>query len=97
MILVFDRAALVVECNPNDDSVEFCIVTNAKVDRIGGIDASHLDHWKPLIGKSFGWSWITVNQQEYCDGLLFSFDGIHPQLMLTIAASSVVVSTVTRV
>jgi uncharacterized protein DUF6334 len=96
VILVFDQMSLSVAGNPDDDSVEFRVAPNSQAENVGSVDASHLDHWKSLIGRPFGWGWITINQQGYCDGVLISFDGIHPQLLLTVAASSVIVSTVTR-
>lgn len=96
VIFDFDKGALVVEGNPDDDSIEIRLVSQGEFAGIQAVAASHLDPWAPFIGKPFGWGWITVNQQGYCDGLLLSFGGIDPQLLLTVAASALVVSTIMR-
>lgn len=96
MIFVFDRMALSVWCESGDDSIAFKVTPSAEADIGSSIDTSHFEHWKSVIGKSFGWGWITINQQGYCDGLLISFEGTHPQLLLTGMASSLAVSIVAR-
>jgi hypothetical protein len=45
--------------------------------------------WRGFIGEPFGWGWITINQQDALDGILISFAGITPQLMLNVMASSI--------
>jgi len=42
--------------------------------------------------KSFGWGWLTINQQGYIDGDMLSFAGITPRLLITVVASSLKVS-----
>ncbi|MFY9724038.1 MAG: DUF6334 family protein [Bryobacteraceae bacterium] len=96
VIFDFDRGALVVEGNPDDDSIEIQFVNQGEFQNTEAVETSHLDPWARFIGKPFGWGWVTVNQQGYCDGLLLSFGGIDPQLLLTVAASALVVSTITR-
>lgn len=45
--------------------------------------------WQKLIGKECGWTWVTINQQGYRDGVLLSFSGIVPSVMLHVIASSI--------
>ena len=92
----FDHISLVVAADGNDDSTE--ITTQDRADRDGGVgDASRFEPWNDLIGKPFGWGWVTVNKQGYCDGLLLSFDGIVPQVVLDVIASSIKVDTISAV
>jgi hypothetical protein len=49
----------------------------------------HSEPWRNLIGQAFGWGWITINQQDALDGILLSFDGIIPLVMLNVIASSI--------
>jgi len=87
VILDFDKTSFVVEACPDDDTVEFWTEETivAAEDRT---DASKATTWTGVIGKPFGWGWITINQQGYCDGILLSFGGISPQVMLQVVASS---------
>jgi Family of unknown function (DUF6334) len=90
----FDRLSLIVSAKQEDDSIDFDVVVAASVDRTGGVDASQLPEWKDLIDVPFGWGWVTVNQQGYCDGLLLSFGGIVPQVVLNVTASSILVGRI---
>ena len=94
IIFDFDPLSLVVSAMQDDDSIDFNVVVAATVDRTGGIDASQLPAWKDLINAPFGWGWVTVNQQGYCDGLLLSFRGIVPQVVLNVTASSILVGRI---
>jgi hypothetical protein len=47
-----------------------------------------------LIGEAFGLGWITTNQQDALNGILLSFGGIRPQVMLNLVASSIVESVI---
>ncbi len=88
VILDFDQLSLIIEARPEDDTVE---IRTEEVNPIGkaGVDASNSDLWSSFIGKQFGWGWATINQQGYCDGVLLSFGGITPQVMLNVVASSI--------
>jgi hypothetical protein len=95
IVFGFGQVSLVVVADENDDSIE---VTTADTDGLqdsGGVDGSRSEPWRELIGKPFGWGWVTVNQQGYCDGLLLSFGGIVPQVALNVIASSIKVATIT--
>src|ERR1700748_2344083 len=89
LVLDFDAQALVVSADENDDSVEVGISTAARFHCADRLDVTNLPPWNGFIGKPFGWGWVTVNQQGYCDGLLLSFGGIVPQLVVNVVASSI--------
>ncbi len=88
-ILDFGPKSLVVIADEDDDSIDVELMNTCDLHIVDGIDASQMEPWKDFIGKSLGWGWITVNQQGYCDGVLLSFGGIVPQVMLNVAASSI--------
>lgn len=88
VILVFDRLRLTIEAQAEDDTVAIRTEELVSVPR-AGVDVSDSQPWCSFMGKPFGWGWATVNQQGYCDGVLLSFDGITPQLMLNVVASSI--------
>ena len=45
--------------------------------------------WDGQLGKECDWTWVAVNQQGYCDLLVFSFDVMVPNIMLHALASSI--------
>ncbi len=92
--LDFGPVWLVVTADESDDSIDITALAAVDLREHGGVDASRLEPWKGFIGKPFGWGWVTVNQQGYCDGLLLSFGGIVPQLFLNVIASSIKLSAV---
>jgi hypothetical protein len=87
----FDQASLTVKANAEDDTVEISSAANDKA--VAG-NATNVEPWATFIGEPFGWGWVTVNQQGYCDGVLLSFRGITPQLLLSVSSSSIEVSTI---
>ncbi len=89
IVLGFDQDSLVVKAEPEDDTIVFHLISNNDRNTYGWIDASHSELWSGFIGKKFGWGWIIINQQDALDGILLSFDGITPQLMLIVMASSI--------
>jgi len=89
VLLDFDQISLVVEADPNTDTVELWAEDKTKIRAADRMDASDSPTWRSVMGRSFGWGWITMNQQGYCDGVLLSFDGITPQIMLNVTASSI--------
>jgi hypothetical protein len=88
VVLDFDQLSLVIEADPDTDTVR--LRADNKANSHGGhcINTSASETWGSVVGRSFGWGWITMNQQGYCDGVLLSFDGITPQIMLAVVASS---------
>jgi hypothetical protein len=97
LIFDFGSVSLVVTADEDDDSIDFGVAASPDASQVGCVEASHVEPWKGLIGKSFGWGWVTVNQQGYCDGLLLSFEGIVPDVLLNVMASSIKVGLIARV
>lgn len=89
IVLEFEHNSLMVEAEPDDDSIRFHVINNADRDTNGWIDASRSEVWRDFVGEPFGWGWITINQQDVLDGVLLSFGGITPQVMLNVMASSI--------
>lgn len=90
----FGPKALIVFADENDDSIELSVSETRDFLNEGGVDVSQMEPWASLIGASFGWGWLTINQQGYCDGLLLAFAGIVPQIVLNVIASSIKVGTI---
>lgn len=88
-LYLFEHNSLMVEAQPDDDSIMIHVINNNDRDTTGWIDTSHSEVWRDFIGEPFGWGWITINQQDFLDGVLLSFDGITPQVMLNVMASSI--------
>ena len=89
VVLEFDQVALAVEAEPSDDTIVVHRQSNSVRHSSGWIDVSQSTQWNAFIGKSFGWGWIIINQQDALDRVLLSFDGIVPQVMLIVMASSI--------
>lgn len=89
VILDFGPVSFVVLAISEDDSVAFWCMKTTDLDTNGRVDASQGEFWSKFIGEPFGWGWLTVNQQGYCDGMLLSFGGIVPQVVMNIKASSI--------
>lgn len=88
IILKFETESLVIKAVADDDTVQLLRVPNAEL-------AEVLQHAEPAprvfskyVGQEFGWGWIAVNQQNYLDGVLLSFNDIVPNLLLSVIASS---------
>jgi hypothetical protein len=89
----FGDLSLFVLADREDDSINLDISTSAAPH---ARDVSGTDLWRSFINQPFGWGWLTVNQQGYCDGVLLSFDGIVPQILLNVVASSIKVMHITN-
>ncbi len=94
MVLIFNQVSLIVIANEDDDSIDFTTADTTEGSDLGDINASLSEPWRTFIGKPFGWGWVTVNQQGYCDGLLLSFGGIIPQIVLNVRASSIYIDSI---
>ena len=88
----FGSNTLSVSVVEEDDSIE--ISASVATDSANRFDVSGQEPWSMFLGKPFGWGWLTVNQQGYCDGVLLSFGGIMPQVMLNVVASSIKVCVI---
>lgn len=95
LALVFTTKVLTFKANEDDDTITIRSGGAKEFGARRSFRKSRSPVWKSFIGKSFGWGWITVNQQGYCDGALLSFDGLTPGVLLEVVASSIKMSTVT--
>ena len=95
--LEFDQDCLNVKAEPSDDTITFHIVRKEDFKSGGSIDVSQSETWRGFIGESFGWGWITINQQDALDGILLSFGGITPNVMLIVMASTIKESIIQEV
>jgi hypothetical protein len=94
LILVFTTKVLVFEANEDDDTLSVYSKSAAAFDSRGLSRKTDSRIWQPLVGKAFGWGWVTVNQQGYCDGALLSFNGLTPTVLLEVTASSITINGV---
>lgn len=88
VILEFDQVSLLAEAQPADDTLAFKVISNEH-NFPGRINAGNSVPWNEFVGMKFGWGWVVINQQDALDGILLSFDGITPQVLLTVVASSI--------
>jgi Family of unknown function (DUF6334) len=90
VILDCGSVCLVFFADENDDTISIAVEDTRACERGSDqIDVGESPVWRDFVGKSFGWGWLIVNQQGYCDGALLSFGGIVPQLLLNVIASSI--------
>jgi len=91
LALAFTTKTLLFTANPEDDSIsvrseDTPFLSTSSWARIDGKKP-----WKSLLGAEFGWGWVTINQQGYCDGVLLSFNGLSPTILLCVMGSSITV------
>jgi uncharacterized protein DUF6334 len=94
IVLDFESKALILRADEADDSVEFSVAGFPDSNRNQGDDVSQVHPWSHFIQRTFGWGWVTVNQQGYLDGLVLSFGDITPDLIVTVEASSLKVRAI---
>ena len=83
IVFHFGQCSLTVKANADDDTAEISLGDGFALDKTIGTDATNAQPWANVIGEPFGWGWVTVNEQGYCDGVLLSFRGITAQILLT--------------
>jgi hypothetical protein len=81
--------SLVVLADADDDTVAISVANTEALRLSPESDVGHTPLWKRFIGKPFGWGYVVVNQQGYCDGLLLGFGDIRPKVLLQVLASSI--------
>jgi hypothetical protein len=96
LALVFTHRVLLFEADGEDDtiSVRWKPISRFRSDGLKSVRSAKV--WRSLLQKSFGWGWLTINEQGYCDGALLSFDGIRPCLCLEVIGSSIKIGQVIR-
>jgi hypothetical protein len=94
VLLDFGAMLVLIKANEGDDTIDFEIAETVDLHNTQVVNVGHQEPWQNFIGRSFGWGWAIVNQQGYCDGLLLSFNGLFPRLILNVAASSIKVGLI---
>ena len=94
--LDFGSTTLLIQAIADDDTV--AISTGNRPAAEGGeTDASSRQPWCDLIGQSFCWGWVTINQQGYLDGVLLSFSDIFPQVVINVIASELKIGQIAKI
>lgn len=88
IILQFASLTVIIEAEPDDDTIKFH-VTSKQQPTEEWCQASGSEPWIGVIGKPFGWGWLTINHLDALDGILMSFSGNTPQVLLTVVGSSI--------
>jgi hypothetical protein len=96
LVLQFTSKSLLFTTDPDNDTIGIDCCRPAPAHEPGLSRINSERPWKDLIGSEFGWGWVTINQQGYCDGALLSFDGITPSVILYVEASSLKVQRIPR-
>jgi len=94
VLLDFGAMLVLIKADERDDTIDFEITETVDLHNTHVVDVGHQEPWQNFIGRSFGWGWAIVSQQGYCDGLLLSFDGLSPRLILNVVASSIKVGLI---
>jgi hypothetical protein len=94
LALEFTTKTLFFTANPDDDTISVRSEDASSVNTSAWTRLEAKKPWKSLLGAEFGWGWVTINQQGYCDGVLVSFDGLLPTIMLCVTGSSITVHRV---
>lgn len=89
VMLSFDEESLLIEAEPYDDTISISVLHNDERRTEGWLASSDSEPWNNFVGKSFGWGWVAINQQDALDSVLLSFEGLSPQLFLMVMASSI--------
>ena len=93
-ILRFESRSLLLSANEADDTIDVAAQPNVSPLHESCVCVSDNQPWKHLVGTDFGWGWVVINQQGYCDGVMLSFGGIVPTVLFTVMASSITVSVI---
>lgn len=96
IVFVFGSTSLVVLADEDDDTVVLSTASTATTDTSLETNMTHLPLWTPFTGKPFGWGYIVINQQGYCDGLLLSFGDMRSKILVQVLASSLQVSMISE-
>jgi hypothetical protein len=94
--LNFGPKSLLIKAEPEDDTVVLSIIEHPSNEK-EQVDVSGRKPWSQYIGLEFGWGSLVINQQGYIDGVLLSFSGIEPQLLINVAASSLKIMQIVKV
>jgi hypothetical protein len=88
IVLRFAAAALVFLADADNDTIEVRCQEADALDHTGQHCVSTVSPWVSVVGRPFGCGWVTINQQGYQDGVLLSFGGLAPSVLLTVVATN---------
>ena len=97
VILKFENECLIIKANAEDDSIQLSRASRPAIDQILQSANPAEGVWSKYVGQKFGWGWIAINQQNYFDAVLLSFNDIVPNLLLNVIASSLHVFEISEV
>ena len=89
IVLRFSSGDLCFLADADTDTIEVRFQEPDNLDLSGLRSVAKTHPWRSKINRRFGWGWVAVNQQGYQDGILLSFEGIQPSVMLNVEASSI--------
>jgi hypothetical protein len=96
LVLQWDNGFLLFRADGDTDSLEAEYHEGAFVVSGKYRSLRSCTPWSEYLGKSCGWTWLAVDQEGYWDGALLSFDGIIPNVLLNVTASSICVFSVVQ-
>lgn len=88
IILQFAKLTFIIKAEPDDDTIRFD-VTSRQEPTEDWCQATGTEPWSGVIGKPFGWGWLTINHLDALDGILISFSGNTPHVLVTVVGSSI--------
>ena len=88
IILAFESESLVVKAEIDYDTIQLSRIPNSAIEQETSAEPVE-GVWSKYIGQKFCWGWVTINQQNYLDGVMLSFTGIYPNILLNVIASSI--------
>jgi hypothetical protein len=93
-VLRFNTKCLRFTANPDDNTMMVRGEDASSLDTLGWTCLDCKEPWQSLIARSFGGGWVTINQQGSCDGVLLSFNGMQPTIMLGVVGSSLTINRI---
>ena len=88
IILQFASLTFTIEAEPDDDTIKFDVTSKQQPNK-NWCQASSFEPWSRVVGKPFSWGWLTINHLDAIDGILLSFSGNTPQVLVTVVGSSI--------
>jgi hypothetical protein len=87
LLLCFQTRSLLIQVDGNDDTIQVTSIGMLDIEQTSE-NLTSSSFWREFVGQPFGWGWAVMNQQGYSDGVLLSFGGVTPQVLLEVIASS---------
>jgi hypothetical protein len=86
--IAFDLADAVVVLRVDEDTDQIIVTLEAIEPTDGGTQWVSVAALHSVVGRRFGWCWVSCNSQGYLDAFTVSVDGIEPNLMFVGVAST---------